>query len=421
VTGRSLLRHDDFRKLWLGQTVSELGSVVTRTAVPLAALLVLGAGPPELAFLVVAASGAVLLVGFVAGAWVDRLHRRPLLITSDAIRAVLLASIPVAYATGTLGMEQLYVVTFLEAALGALFDVAYPAYVPSLVGVDRVVDANGVLATSSSIAEVGGPGLAGGLVQAIGAPFAILVDAASFVVSALSLVAIRTREPARLPRTVRTPILRDIEYGIAIVRRHPLLLPLAASSVVEHFFGSFYAVLYTIYLLHDLHLSPFLLGLAVSAGGVGSLVGSLFAPRFVQRLGLGGAIVWPAVVAASVGVLTPLAQGPVALAALMVFIPQLVGDGLQTIDGVARISLEQQLVDDRLRGRVNATMEVLSHGIGPFGALLAAAVAQTIGVRGTIAIGWAGMVVAVVIVLASPIRQVYASSVLVDVHAPEDA
>src|SRR5438309_10693356 len=132
----SLWRHADFLKLWAGQTVSELGSVVTRTAVPLVALFLLGAGPTEMALLVVAASLAVLIVGLFAGAWVDRLRRRPLLIAADAIRAVLLFSIPIAYAAQVLRIEQLYVVAFVEACFGALFDAAYPAYVPSLIGVE---------------------------------------------------------------------------------------------------------------------------------------------------------------------------------------------------------------------------------------------------------------------------------------------
>ena len=201
-------------KLWAGQTVSELGSVVTRTAVPLVALLVLGAGPLEMALLVVSGSLAVLLVGFFAGAWVDRLRRRPLLISADAVRAVLLFSIPAAYLAGVLRIEQLYVVVFLEGCFGALFDAAYPAYVPSLIGVDRVVEGNSKLATSSSLAEIGGPGLGGGLVQLIGAPFAILVDAISFVVSAISLILIRSPEPPRPARTSPTPMRQEIMEGL---------------------------------------------------------------------------------------------------------------------------------------------------------------------------------------------------------------
>ena len=403
----SLWRHADFMKLWAGQTVSALGSVVTRTAVPLVALLVLGAGPFEMALIVVSASLAVLLVGFVAGAWVDRLRRRPLLIAADAVRAVLLLSIPAAHFLGALRIEQLYVVVFLEGCLGALFDAAYPAYVPSLIGVDRVVEGNSKLATSSSLAEIGGPGLGGGLVQLIGAPVAILVDAVSFVVSAISLALIRSPEPARPTRTSTTPMLREIAEALNLVRRHPVLVPLTLRSVIAHVAGSFYGVLYTIYLIQELHLSPFLLGVVVSAGGVGSLFGSFFAARVIARFGFGPALIGAATGASIVGVLTPLAGGPILLATMMVFIPQLIGDGLQTIEGVAELSLIQGVIPDRILGRVNATLEVLSHGIAyPIGALGAAVVAGWIGVRGGIAIGWAGMAISILLLVLSPLPRV---------------
>src|SRR5215204_1376053 len=233
-------------KLWAGQTVSELGSVVTRTAVPLVALLVLGAGPTEMALIVVSASLAVLLVGFLAGAWVDRLRRRPLMILADVLRALLLLSIPVAYFAGVLRMEQLYVVVFLEGCLGSFFDAAYPAYVPSLIGVDRVVEGNSKLATSSSLAEIGGPGLAGGLVPVIGAPLAILVDALSFVVSAVSLALIGRPEPPRPVRTSPTAMRVEIVEGLRLVSRHPILVPLTLRSIIAHVAGSFFGVLYTI-------------------------------------------------------------------------------------------------------------------------------------------------------------------------------
>jgi MFS family permease len=418
VVTASLWRHADFMKLWAGQTVSELGSVVTRTAVPLVALLVLGAGPLEMALIVVAASLAVLLVGFFAGAWVDRLRRRPLLIWADAVRAALLLSIPVAYLAGALRMEQLYLVVFLEGCLGALFDAAYPAYVPTLIGVDRVVEGNSKLATSSSLAEIGGPGVAGGLVQVIGAPLAILVDAISFAVSAISLVLIRSPEPPRPSRTSPTPMLAEIAEGLQLVRRHPILVPLTLRSVIAHVAGSFYGVLYTIYLIEDLHLTPFLLGVVVSAGGVGALVGSLLASRVIARLGFGPALIWTATGASLIGVLTPLAGGPLVIATLMVFLPQLIGDGLQTIEGVAELSLIQGVIPDRILGRVNATLEVFSHGIAyPVGALLAAAVAGWIGVRGGIALGWAGMAVSILLLVLSPLPRVQRPS---DVPAVPD-
>jgi len=186
-----------------------------------------------------------------------------------------------------------------------------------------------------------------------------------------------------------------------------VLFPIAMRSVVAHIAGSFYAVLYTIYLIDDLHLSPFLLGIVVSAGGVGSLVGSLFAAPAIRRFGLGPAMIWTAIGASALGILTPLAQGPILLATLMVFIPQLFGDGLQTIEGVAELSLIQGLSPDRVLGRVNATLEVFSHGIAyPIGALTAAAVAGVIGVRGGIALGWAGMAVSILFLVFSPLPKI---------------
>jgi MFS family permease len=304
-------------------------------------------------------------------------------------------------------MEQLYLVVFLEGCLGSLFDAAYPAYVPSLIGVDRVVEGNSKLATSSSIAEIGGPGLAGGLVQAIGAPFAILVDALSFAVSAISVALIRSPEPPRPPRSAPTPIRFEIVEGLQMVRRHPVLYPIALRSVAAHVAGSFYGVLYTIYLIDDLHLSPFLLGVVISAGGVGSLIGSFFASRVIARVGLGRAMIWTAAGASALGVLTPLAQGPLLLATAMVFLPQLIGDGLQTIEGVAELSLIQGLSPDRILGRVNATLEVFSHGIAyPIGALAAAALAGVIGVRAGIAVGWAGMALSIAFLALSPVSRV---------------
>jgi MFS family permease len=407
VSTASLWRHTDFLKLWTGQTISELGSVVTRTALPLVALLVLNAGPREMAYLVISASAGVLVVGLVAGAWVDRLRRRPILVWTDVIRAALLFWIPIAYAIGALRMEQLYAVAFIEACLASLFHSAYPAYVPSLIGTDRVVEGNSKLATSSSIAEIGGPGLAGLLVQVASAPFAILVDAFSFVVSAVSLAIIRTSEPPRPERDTTTRIAHEIVEGLVAVRRHAIVFPLAMRSVLGHVFGSFYGVLYSLYLLQDLHLDPLLLGIVISAGGVGSLVGSVFASRVINAIGIGPAVIWMALAASALGVLTPLAQGPVAIATLMVFLPQLIGDGLQTIEGVAETSLVQGLIPDRILGRANATLEVVSHGIGyPIGALVAAGIAEQIGVRGAIAVGWAGMAASILFLVVSPLPRV---------------
>jgi len=393
VPPSSLWRDADFLRLWTGQTVSELGSVVTRTALPLVALLTLGAGPAEMAYLVVARSSGVLLVGLFAGAWVDRLPRRPVLIWTD---------VPVTAAVGTLGIAQLYAVAFLEACFGTLFHSAYRSYLPSLVGVEGLLEGNAKLSQSSSVAEVGGPGLAGALVQIVSAPFAILVDAVSFVASAISLVAIRAQEVPR-SRELRQTIGREIVEGLRFVRSHALVLPIAASSISEHFFGSFYAALYSLYLLEVLGLTPLLLGIVISAGGVGSLVGATFAGRVVRRIGIGHAIFVMMLASSVIGVLTPLASGPLFVATLMVFLPQLIGDGMNTIEWVARDTVVLTAVPDRVLGRVNATLDVLSHGAAPFGALVAAAIAERYGVRAAISVAWLGMLASVLFIAFSPL------------------
>ncbi len=204
------------------------------------------------------------------------------------------------------------------------------------------------------------------------------------------------------------------------MRRHAVLVPLTLRSVIAHVSGSFYGVLYTLYLINDLHLSPFLLGIVVSAGGVGSLIGSFFASRVIGRLGFGPALIWMATGASIIGVLTPLAGGPLWLAVLMVFLPQLLGDGLQTVEEVAEISLIQSVIPDRILGRVNATLEVFSHGIAyPLGALLAAALAGVIGIRGGIAIGWAGMAASILLLVFSPLPRVRQPSDVASVELAE--
>ncbi|MDP9265693.1 MAG: MFS transporter, partial [Chloroflexota bacterium] len=239
-----LWRERDFMKLWTGQAVSELGSVVTRTALPIAAVLLLGATPLQMALLLTSASAAVLLFGLAAGAWIDRLRRRPIMIAADAVRAVALASVPAAAFAGVLRIEQLYAVVFVEAALGAAFDAAYRSYLPSLVGRARLVDGNSKLEMASAVAEIGGPGLAGGLVQVITAPLALLVDAFSFVVSAVSLALIRTPEPRVTPAAGRSSIGREIAGGLRFVWRERTLRAMTAGGVVNRFFGGFF-VLYT--------------------------------------------------------------------------------------------------------------------------------------------------------------------------------
>jgi len=400
----SLWRDGDFVKLWTGQTISEMGSVVTRTALPILAVLTLHAGALELGILVASASIAVLLVGLFAGVLVDRLPRRPFMVGADAGRALLLLSIPVAALAGVLGIEQLFLVAFLEAGLGSFFAIAYRSYLPALVAPGRLLEANAKIGMTSAVAELGGPGIGGALVQLVSAPVAILVDAVSYVVSAASIALIRAPERAVAPADVPRDLRRELAQGLAAVGRHPLLRPLALASVTSALFGNFFAALYTLYALEELHLSPFLLGLTVSAGGVGSLAATPLVGPLTVRFGLGPTHVWTRIGAGLLGFLIPLAGGPPLVAVLFLLVPQLVGDGLATVSEINGITLRQLVTPARLLGRVNGTTHVLLEGIAPIGALAGALVAEAFGIRVAVTVAVLGSFAGLLFLVRSPIR-----------------
>jgi MFS family permease len=381
----------DFTKLWLGQTVSALGSGIGGTALPLAAVLVLKATPIQMGLLVAISTAPVLVVGLPAGTWVDRLRRRPVLIAADVGRAVLLASIPLAALLHVLDIEQLYVVAALVGVLTVFFDVADQAFLPSVVPRESLVVANSTLGASDSVAEIGGPALAGGLVQWLSAPVAILFDAVSFLFSALCVGLIRAQEP--LPERIeqRQSLWRDVAEGLRMVLRHPVLRALAGSSGTFTFFGSFVGALYFLYAIRVLGVPPGAVGLLVAAGGVSAFAGALVAGRVVQRFGPRGTLGGALLAYGALSLLIPLATGPVIVAGSFLLAAQLLGDVAIEIYLINELSLRQAIIPDRLLGRANASMHVLSSGASPLGAVLAGALGQNIGLRWTLLIGVLGI------------------------------
>ncbi len=392
----SLWRHADFRKLWAAQTVSQFGSRITREGLPLAANLVLGVGPGPMSLLATAGLVPVLLVSLFAGVWVDRLRRRPLLIAADLGRAALLLSIPVAAVLGALRIEQLYVVAALAGVLTVIFDVADQSYLPTLVGRTQIMEGNSKLATTESLAEVVGPALAGGLVQAITAPFAILFDALSFVVSAGCLSLIRQPEPPPPPATERTPILTDIRLGLRLILGDRLLRPLTLAEATRSLCGGAYATLYSLFVVRELQVPPILYGVLVTMGGVGSLVGASLVTRLTRRLGLGPTLTGATLLIGLVAPLTPLAAGSPQLVVIALLLGQLVGDCAHTVLGINEVSLRQTLVPDALLGRANASARFLTGALVPFGALAAGWLADPsrLGMRGTLLLAATGILLA---------------------------
>lgn len=405
MRSESLWRHRNFRYLWFGQAVSEIGSVATRTALPLAAILALDAGALEVGLLVAASSVAVLIVGLAAGAWVDRLPRRPVLIATDLGRALVLATVPLAAVLGVLRIELLYAVAFSSAALGTFFDAAYRSYPPVLVPRERLVEANGALAGTGAVAELTGPSLGGALVQLLTAPFALLLDALSFLFSAASLALIRAPEPRVVVVGRRESLAREIARGLAFIWKDPALRLLAIATVISSLFGNFFYSLYTLFALRDLGLTPLLLGIVISGGGVGSLAAAFAAARAARRYGIGPTIIGGRLASALIALLNPLAGGPPLIAASILMVPQVVGDGFSSVAIINSVTYRQLVTPHAMLGRVNATMHVLDRGIAPLGAIVGALLAEATSIRFGITVAVFGLIFgALLLLLPSPLR-----------------
>ena len=402
----TLWRRPDFVKLWSGQTVSKFGSHITGVALPLTAVLTLSATPAQMGVLAALGSLPVLLIGLPAGAWIDRLRRRPVLIAADVGRALLLASIPAAALFKALHIEQLYVVALLAGALTVFFDVADPAFLPAVVPVEQLVEGNSKLGASDSLAEIAGPSFAGVLVQWLSAPFAIAVDAATFVFSALCLGAIRVREPQPARRAERQHIGSEIVEGLRMVLGHPLLRALAGTMATFTFFGNFIGTLYAIYILRALHIPPAVVGALIGLGGVGAFVGALLAEPLVRRFGLGKILIASMTFYGCTGLILPLAGGPTPVVVGMLAASQLIGDVAIAVYLINDVSLRQSVIPSTMLGRANASMQVLERGIGPAGALLAGILggSAVLGMRGTILIGVLGVIVSSLWLVFSPVR-----------------
>jgi len=396
----TLWRHPDFLKLWSGQTISEVGSRITRTALPLAAVLVLGATPAQMGLMTAVGAASTLLFGLLAGVCVDRMRRRPIMIASDLLRAAVLASIPLAASMHRLTMAQLYVVIALAGFFTVFFDVAYQSYLPSLVETQNLLEGNSKLAMSSATAEIAGPSITGVLVQLITAPMAILFDALSFLVSAFSIVLIRKRE-------VLVRVLHKSDHPIAgfrFVFSHPILRPLGYFSATAYFFMGFFGPLYTLYAIRDLHLGAAALGVAIGVGGVGNFIGAGLAPITIRRFGLGRTFIAAALILGGASVLVPLAHGPAPLPLLFLIVQQLVGDSAWPVFMINERTLRQTVAPGELLGRVNAAMQLLSAGMIPLGALVGGVLAGVAGTRTTLYISVIGVLLSSFWLIFSPLR-----------------
>jgi MFS family permease len=397
-----LWSHGDFLKLWTGQTISEFGSQVSQLAIPWVALVTLNATPFEIATL-----GTVEFLPFVlftlpAGVWVDRLRRRSVLIAGDFGRALLLLSIPIAYALGDLTLAQLYIVGFLVGIHTVFFDVAYQSYLPSLVDRDSLIEGNSKLNVTSSGAQLAGPGAAGGLIALATAPYAILVDAISFVVSGGFTIWIRKREEQPEQQVEQRHLLVELWEGLRYVLRHRLLLPQAMSTGVSNFFSSLLFSILIVYAHRRLGMSSGLIGLSFSLGAIGWMVGAAQADRFRRWLGVGGATMLGASLTGPASLLVPFAPRSFP-------VPFLIASGAimgfgAVVYNIQQVSLRQAICPPRLQGRMNASMRFLVWGTMPLGSLTGGSIAAAAGLRTALFVGAIGGFASILPIVLSPIR-----------------
>ena len=396
---RSLLFHRDFRLLWAGESASLVGSAVSYVAFPLVAVLTLKASAFEVGVLTMAGKLPPLVFGAFAGVVVDRLPRRKLMIGADLGRMALLAWVPIAAVTGVLAVWQLVVVSFGIGSLSLLFNIAYQAFLPSVVGPEDLADGNSKLAASQSVAEVAGPGIAGWMMGLGGPAGALVIDAASFGVSALTLGSLDVEEKHQERPAENTSFWARTRSGFALLWADKVLRTVTISASVVTAFAQMQMAVYFLFLTVSLHLGPGDVGLLFSISGVFGFMGAVLSDRLAQRFGIGRLIVAGQLIQAAGGLLLAVAGGRRLTASAIVLAGEACFSLGLSIFAVSYISLRQARVEDEVRGRVVGASRFITTALVPAAALLGGAVGSLAGLRTTLLIGGLGMLVGATLIL----------------------
>ena len=397
-----LLRNRNFLWFWTGEGISQLGAQFTNLALPVLAVSLLGASELEVGVLGAAQTAAFLVVGLPAGAWIDRMLKRRVMIVADLVRALVLALIPALWFAGTLEIWHLYVVGAVVGVATVFFDVSYQSFIPVLLPGEQVGSANSKLEATSQIAHIGGPGLAGALLTVVSAPVLLLADGISYLFSAFALWRVRDTETLSDPKE-RQSLPREIAEGLRFVFGHPLLRRITATTGTSNFFSTLVYTLQAILILRILGLSPATLGIIFGVGSVGGLLGALATPWIQKRIGEGTSVSLSAV-AMGVGVLAMPLAGLFPGAAIPILIGgTFIESFLVLVYNITQVTMRQRLTPPRLLGRMNASIRFVVWGVMPISALLSGVLGETIGVLPTLWIGTAGAFLASGFVLFSPL------------------
>jgi MFS family permease len=400
-----LSRQADFRRLWTGYAVSAVGSEVTVLAVPITAAVLLGASAFQMGLLTAAATLPHLAIGLLAGVWVDRLpRRRPLLVAADLLAAAALFSIPLAWWSGVLTVTQLVVVELVIGSCRVVFRPAYQSHLPDVVAREQLTVASGHLRASDSVAMLAGPGLGGLLVQAVSAPVAVVLDALSFVVSAVCVKSVRTPERSAAPRNAARSLRRDLTEGLHTVAADRSLRAIAGAAANLNLFGMLVMALFVVYATRELGFSPGLVGVVVTLGGVGALAGALIAPRLSAAVGAGRTIVLASVVFSFALFAIPLAHGPHWVELAVIGGGELVGGVAVMLFDVTSAGITLSTVPLELMGRVSSCMAFLTQGVKPLGALAGGVLGTTLGLHTALWVAAVGATTTMLWTVFSPLR-----------------
>ena len=383
-----LWRDGDFLRFWVGETLSLYGTQVTVMALPLTAVVKLGAGPEELGLLRFLQLVPYLGLSLLFGVWVDRARRRPLMIGANAVRCALLALVPALWLVGLLTSAWLLAIAFLVGVASVLFDVSWMSYVPVLVrDKRRLVDANTKLAVTASSADVAGPGVAGVIITVVTAPFAIVLDAASYVASVVLLLLIRTPEVRPAVSPERRHLRRELAEGLRWVIGDRYLRAVAVVGFACNFMLMFTSSLFLLYAVRERHLSPAMLGLVFSLGGVGGLLGSMIAGPAMRRARLGRIYATAMAAVFLSPALVPMASGSKAMVAAMFVTWYFVGNLGLGVANVLVVTLRQTVTPHSLMGRMSAAMRMMLFGGGALGGLTSGFVGSAAGPRHALVLG----------------------------------
>jgi MFS family permease len=400
-----LWRHRDFMKMWTGQTISQFGSSISQLALPTIAITLLHASPFAVAALGTVEFLPFLLFTLPAGVWVDRLPRRSVLIVGDVGRGLLLMSVPIAYLWGHLTMTQLFVVGFLTGILTVFFDVAYQSYLPALVDREDLIDGNSKLEVTRSAGQLAGPAVAGGLIQLLTAPYAVVWDCVSFFVSGAFLVAIRKKEsPLEKHEDGRRAGMRqELWEGLVYVVKHPYLRPQAISTGTSNFFSNVAFSIVLVFAYRTLGMSVGLIGVVFAIGSAGWLAGAALSPRMQKWLGVGGATILGAALSGPGTLIVALT--PKSFPVPFFIAGMAIGGAGAVIYNIQQVSLRQAITPERMQGRMNSVMRFLVWGPIPLGALVGGAIATSFGLRTALVVGAVGGFTSTIPIIFSPIRK----------------